>query len=68
MALAKSSFEKAIAFDPVFVDAWSNLAKWYHIAGDIPDEKRMWNIVLQLDPHDAMALEVMGPGIKGGRS
>jgi O-antigen ligase len=67
MPVAKSSFEKAIALDPVFVDAWANLAKWYHIAGDLDGEKRMWKIVLQLDPQHAMALQVLGYDSGGHR-
>src|SRR5205823_4497753 len=29
---ARHAFEKAVQLDPVFVDAWANLAKWHHLA------------------------------------
>lgn len=58
---AKEAFEKAIALDPVFIDAWANLAKWQHLAGDLEGEKKTWRHVLELNPHHEMALNVVGP-------
>jgi tetratricopeptide (TPR) repeat protein len=57
---AKAAFEKAISLDPVFVDAWANLAKWNHLRGDLNEEKQMWKKVLQLDPNHEMAKQVLG--------
>ena len=60
MSEAKSAFDRAIALDPVFVDAWANIAKWYHIAGQLDAEKETWKVVLSLDPGHPMALQVLG--------
>jgi len=56
---ARQAFEKAIALDPVFVDAWANLAKWHHEAGDIPSELKTWQHVLRLNPAHPMAHQVL---------
>jgi len=56
---AKTSFEKAISLDPVFVDAWANLAKWHHLRGNLDEEKRLWKKVLELDPNHEMAKSVL---------
>ena len=57
---ARLAFEKAISLDPVFVDAWANLAKWNHLQGKLDEEKRIWKKVLELDPNQAMAKRVLG--------
>jgi hypothetical protein len=57
---ARLAFEKAISLDPVFVDAWANLAKWNHLRGNLDEEKRLWRKVLELDPDHAMAKHVLG--------
>jgi tetratricopeptide (TPR) repeat protein len=57
---ARRSFEKAIEFDPVFVDAWANLAKWEHLAGHLPQEIELWKKVLELDPNHVMGRRVLG--------
>ena len=57
---AQRCLEQAIALDPVFVDAWANLAKWEHVAGHLDVEKRVWKKVLELDPAHAMAKHVLG--------
>jgi len=59
MAEAKSSFEQAVHLDPNFMDAWANLAKWHHLAGDIDGEKVIWEKVLILDPSHEMANSVL---------
>jgi O-antigen ligase len=59
---AKAAFEKAVTLDPVFVDAWANLAKWNHLQGNFDEEKRLWKKVIELDPQNAMALQVLGVG------
>ncbi|OGR90515.1 MAG: hypothetical protein A2992_07520 [Elusimicrobia bacterium RIFCSPLOWO2_01_FULL_59_12] len=58
--VARESFERAIALDPVFVDAWANLAKWEHLAGHLEKEKELWRKVLEIDPTHPMALQVLG--------
>ncbi len=65
---AKVAFEKAVALDPVFVDAWANLAKWNHLQGHFDEEKRLWKNVLELDPQNEMAVQVLGQGDGNGRS
>lgn len=57
---ARESFEKAVALDSVFVDAWANLAKWEHLAGHLDQEKEIWRKVIALDPQHAMARQVLG--------
>ena len=57
---AQRCFEQAIQLDPVFVDAWANLAKWEHLAGYLDEEKVVWKKVLGLDPTHAMAKQVLG--------
>jgi len=56
---AKESFDRAVQLDPVFVDAWANLAKWQHLTGHIDEEKRLWRKVLELDPNHPMAHQVL---------
>ena len=57
---ARAAFERAVALDPLFVDAWANLAKWRHISGDLAGEKELWKKVLTLDPAQPMARSVLG--------
>ena len=64
MEEAKKSFETALAYDPVFIDAMASLAKWYHLAGDSEAEKAQWRRVLELNPADAMAQSVLGTTLK----
>lgn len=59
MADAQKAFQEAIAIDPVFVDAWANLARWEHLAGDLEAEDRLWQKVLTIDPSHAMARQVL---------
>jgi O-antigen ligase len=56
---AKGSFEQAVRLDPMFVDAWANLAKWEHLAGHLEEEKTMWRKVLEIDPNHPMANDVL---------
>ena len=56
---ARRSFERAVQLDPVFVDAWANLAKWEHLAGRLDAEKTLWRKVLEIDPRHPMALQVL---------
>lgn len=49
---AKKNFEAAIARDPTFVDAWTNLAKVAHFDGDFALEKELWQKVLLFEPHN----------------
>lgn len=57
---ARAAFEHAVQLDPLFVDAWANLAKWRHVSGDIPGEKDLWRKVLTIDPQYPMAHQVLG--------
>jgi O-antigen ligase len=59
---ARDSFVQATRLDPVFVDAWANLAKWEHLIGHLDEEKRLWRKVLEIDPTHAMALQVLEHG------
>jgi O-antigen ligase len=56
---AREAFEHATQLDPFFVDAWANLAKWYHLQGDLEHEKTIWRNVLRIDPHHQMARAVL---------
>ncbi len=56
---ARESFEKALALDPNFTDAWANLAKWEHLRGHLDEEKELWKKVLVIDPKHEMALRVL---------
>jgi tetratricopeptide (TPR) repeat protein len=58
---ARASFERATQLDPMFVDAWANLAKWEHLSGHLDKEKEYWKVVLQIDPAHPMALAVLQP-------
>ncbi len=58
--IARDSFERAVQLDPVFVDAWANLARWEHLKGNLENEKELWKKVLTMDPQHAMALQVLG--------
>jgi hypothetical protein len=58
--VARDSFMRASQMDPVFVDAWANLAKWEHLAGHLENEKTYWRKVLEIDPQQAMARYVLG--------
>ncbi len=60
MAEAKIAFEKSTSLDPGFVEAWANLAKWYHIAGNLEKECELWQKVLTMDPTHPMARHVLG--------
>jgi tetratricopeptide (TPR) repeat protein len=57
--MARQSFEKAVAMDPVFVDAWANLAKWEHWAGHPDREIQFWQKVYEIDPSNTMAKQVL---------
>ena|GEM_PF-2548119 len=59
MKAAREAFNRAVELDPLFVDAWANLAKWRHLNGDIPGEKELWRKVLQIDPQHEMARAVL---------
>ena len=56
---AEAAFTRATQLDPLFVDAWANLAKWHHLQGDIDGEKRLWRVVLGIDPEHPMARAVL---------
>jgi tetratricopeptide (TPR) repeat protein len=60
MTDAQTAFEKAVALDPLFVDAWANLAKWEHLAGHLDRERQLWQKVLEIDSHHIMARQVLG--------
>ena len=47
---ARNAFEKAVELDPLFVDAWSNLAKVAHFDGDTRREIDLWKKVLEIQP------------------
>jgi tetratricopeptide (TPR) repeat protein len=57
---ALSAFQHAILLDPLFVDAWANVAKYRHLKGDLIGEKALWQHVLELDPAHEMARRVLG--------
>jgi Flp pilus assembly protein TadD len=62
MPEARDAFLQAAALDPVFVDAWANLAKWHHLNHDLAGEKELWRKVLTLEPDHRMARQVLGQG------
>jgi tetratricopeptide (TPR) repeat protein len=64
---ARRSFEEATRLDPMFVDAWANLAKWEHLSGHLDEEKTFWRKVLEIDPTHPMAQEVLQLKMKGKR-
>jgi tetratricopeptide (TPR) repeat protein len=57
--VAHASFMNAVRIDPVFIDAWANLARWEHLAGHLDEEKTLWQKVLTIDPHHEMAQRVL---------
>ena len=59
MTEAHDAFETAVRLDPVFIDAWANLAKWEHLSGHLDTENVLWKKVLVLDPDHPMARQVL---------
>lgn len=59
MADAEASFRHAVDLDPLFVDAWANLARWEHLAGHLDKENALWEKVLEINPTHEMARQVL---------
>lgn len=53
-------FERSINTDPTFSETWLYLAMVHEIAGQSQEAKTYWQAVLDLDPTNTMAKQVLG--------